>query len=336
MKRRSVGILKTLLKRSILVIVALISGEIFTRYYLGLGSPPLSVTHPTIEYLFKPDQDLPRFGNRIRINQYGMRSENFSPKKVAGEFRVMVFGDSVVNGGSQTDQNDLATTILKQQLHSEIHKNTVVGNISAGSWGPGNWLAYAREYGLFDADVIILVVSSHDYADNPNFAPLDRDTHPTEKPTFALIEAIERYLPRYLHQIGTTENMKEGSQLSLEPSDADVLKGLGGLKEFLQFARKQSQSVLVFQHWEEGEVKDKEPKAGYYRIKEICEKVGIPTVSLGDRFRQSFVRGANPYRDNIHPNQLGQKLIAEAIMEELTGLKLVTTTPVSYTRQQIQ
>lgn len=115
-----------------------------------------------------------------------------------------------------------------------------------------------------------------------------------------------------------------------------MLKGLGDLKEFLQFAKKQSQSVLVFQHWEEGEVKDKEPKAGYYRIKEICEEVGSPTVSLGDRFRQSFVRGANPYRDNIHLNQLGQKLIAEAIMGELMVLKLVPTNPVFNAKQQVK
>jgi hypothetical protein len=46
-----------------------ISGELFCRYILGLGDPPLSITHPTIEYMFKPNQNLKRFDNHILINQ---------------------------------------------------------------------------------------------------------------------------------------------------------------------------------------------------------------------------------------------------------------------------
>jgi hypothetical protein len=316
------SVAKLLSKWVAISVAVLLAGETFARLCLGLGSPPLMVAHPQIEYLLKPDQDLVRFGNQIIVNNFGMRTESFPAKKVDGEFRVMVFGDSVVNGGSQTDHQDLATTIIRKQLFSAIHKNVIVGNISAGSWGPGNWLGYAREFGVFDADVIVLIISSHDFADNPTFAPLDKVTQPTEKPAFALLEVVERYAPRYFPLISSDKNTIETDRIPTQVKKDEILKSLGDLEKFLELAQRESQNVLVFQHWEETEVNDHEAKAGYYSIKEICKDAGVPTISLEYRFRRSFAAGANPYRDNIHPNQIGQKLIAEAIMEELLRLRL--------------
>lgn len=57
--------------------IVLIAGELFARFGLGLGNPPLSVVHPTIEYMFKPGQDLERFGHRVLVHAYGMRSPDF-------------------------------------------------------------------------------------------------------------------------------------------------------------------------------------------------------------------------------------------------------------------
>ena len=34
-------------------------------------------------------------------------------------------------------------------------------------------------------------------------------------------------------------------------------------------------------------------------------------------FRRSLTQGHDPYRDNIHPNQLGQQLIAEALADNV-------------------
>lgn len=90
------------------------------------------------------------------VNQYGMRSHAFTVSKEVNEYRVMVFGDSVLDCGNFTDHDDLATSILESKFVRAGHKNVVIGNISAGSWGPGNWLAYARKYGFFDADIVAL------------------------------------------------------------------------------------------------------------------------------------------------------------------------------------
>src|SRR5690348_14331043 len=58
------------------MILLLVVGELFARFYLGLGDPPLMQSDPEIEYLFKPDQDCRRFGKRIHYNHYSMRSED--------------------------------------------------------------------------------------------------------------------------------------------------------------------------------------------------------------------------------------------------------------------
>lgn len=302
----------------ILSLVAVIAtGEIFARYYLGLGTPPLSITHPTIEYMYKPNQDVYRFGNHFIINQYHMRTAPFSQHKQASEFRIMVFGDSVVNGGNQTDQSELATTLIQKSLSDAGYKHPIVGNISAGSWGPGNWLAYAKEYGFFDADIIILVCSSHDYADNPTYAPLNPNTHPTEKPISALIEGIQRYLPRYLPQSSPDRVTSETDHPSEAVNDAAGIIGIADLKNFLMLAKRHSQKVLVFQHWEYMEIQEHTAHVGYQRIKKACEQLNILPTSLEPYFRHAIETGLNPYRDNIHPNQVGQRLIAQAIMAHL-------------------
>lgn len=294
---------------SVLVVLFLVGAELFSRFYWGLGTPPLLMTHPTIEYLYQPNQDIQRFRNRILINQYGMRSAPFQPKKEPDELRVIVFGDSVVNGGNSTDHNALATTILQEQLNQvSQHKKVVVGNISAGSWGPGNWLAYLREYGDFDADVIALVISSHDYFDNPKFEPLDGYFYPQRRPVSAVVEGVTRYVPQVLGW---------RSPPKLDPSDTAKAKGLSDLKDFLQLAKRSGATVIVFQHLGKAEMVRKQPYLGYPRVRELCKSLNIPTVSLRPYFQQAIEQGQSPYQDDIHPSDSGHRLIAQAMLEGL-------------------
>jgi lysophospholipase L1-like esterase len=293
-------------------------GEIFARYYLGLGTPPLTVSHPTIEHLYKPNQDVYVFGNHFIVNQYGMRSEPFAIKKDNGELRILFFGDSVLNGGNLIDQTEIATSILKDKISKITNKKVIVGNISSGVWGPGNWLAYVREYGFFDADIVVLVISSHDYGDNRTFLPLNPIFFPTNQPVSALYEGIERYLPRYLPQMSDSSNVPKTGHFIVKGKEEEAAQeGLADLKRFLELAKISSASVLVFQHYEKLEIESGHTLEGHQRIKKICEQLGIIPTSLEPYFRKSIEGGVNPYRDNIHPNKVGQMLIAEAILAKI-------------------
>ncbi len=305
------------------IIITFLCGEIFARYYLGLGSPPLFIPHQKIEYMYKPNQNVYRFGNHFIINQYGMRTPPFSIKKKNNEYRIMVFGDSILNGGNLTDHADLATNILMKKLNRLDSTNIIIGNISAGSWGPGNWLAYAMEYGFFEAEVIVLVISSHDYVDTPTFHALD-ENHPTEQPVSALLEGLIRYLPRYITLAGTDNiNTTPLDQFVASANELDEKKALSDLKKFLTLAKNNSNRVIVLQHWEKAEIKQGFANAGNKKIRAICKQAGILPVSLEPYFRQSIEKNITPYRDYIHPNLTGQKLIAEAILENISNNSLL-------------
>lgn len=317
------------------LLMTFLLGEFFARGYFGLGTPPLFISHPTIEYLYQPNQDVNRFGRRFITNEYGMRSDSFARKKGGNETRIMVFGDSVVNGASQTGNDNLATTLLARELSDVSDETIVVGNISAGSWGPGNWLAYAKEYGFFDADIIVLVTSSHDSIDNPLFHSLDPITHPTKRPLSALVEGTVRYLPRYLlmnwSKIRTRNILEEQESLFKPETESDVsqglnkevVKGLSDLKIFLELAKEQAKYVVVFQFWGQAELNKKAADPGNKFIRQVTNQLGIDTISLQPYFQRSLDAGRNPYQDNYHPNDIGQHMISEAIYKTLISRPVV-------------
>ena len=117
------------------------------------------------EYIAKPNQERFRFRNAINYNSLSMRSDEINSDAVI----ILGFGDSVLNGGVLTSNEDLATTLLSKYLTKKMNKPVQFLNISAGSWGPDNCFAYLLEKGDFNAKSIYLFVSSHDAYDIMNF-----------------------------------------------------------------------------------------------------------------------------------------------------------------------
>src|ERR1041384_4426338 len=100
--------MKKKFKRSIVILLILLVGtELFARFYLGLGDPPLYIEDKEFEYIYAPDQDVMRFGNHVMTNEFSMRSKPLSPND---KIRILKIGDSIINGGAQTDQDSLAST----------------------------------------------------------------------------------------------------------------------------------------------------------------------------------------------------------------------------------
>jgi lysophospholipase L1-like esterase len=301
----------------LILLAASLSTELFCRFHLGLGDPPLSVADPEIEYLFAPNQHMHRFGNRVDYNVWSMRSDDFPPQKSqANELRVMVFGDSVINGGALTDQRDVATSILQRQLGTVLGRPVVVGNISAGSWGPPNMLAYARRFGLFEADVVVIVVSSHDYADAPTFEPTVgvNPDFPSHRPWCATWEAITRYLPRYVPMLA-----RKAPPVP-PPSQKDIDESLGALGDLIRLARQNGAKVVLAQHLTLVELPPGHLEEGHDAIAKIARDNGVEPFNIEGTGASSAL-----YRDAIHPNQAGQAFLATrllpAIREALTATK---------------
>jgi lysophospholipase L1-like esterase len=293
-----------------------ISAEALSRWVLGLGTPPLYEADAGFEYRLRPDQDLYRFGNHIVVNRWGMRSDDFGKTKVnPSELRVMVFGDSVVNGGSEVGHQALATTLLQETLQQTLARPVVVGNISAGSWGPGNWLAYAQRFGFFEADLVVLVVGSGDARDNPVFGPLSIN-QPTEQPALALQEAVLRYLPRYLPEQMTSLLIEQPPLALTSPVTTDANaqdpteRGLDDLRRFLTLASGEGRQVVVFHHPGRSETDSGQMDAGHAEIVTLVQGMGLHLVELREDYRQA----REPvYRDAVHLTVSGQRVLASVL-----------------------
>ncbi len=293
---------------SLLVIAVL--AEVYARFVLGFGDPPLWQPDPEIEYLPQPSKSYLRFGKRISYNAYSMRSREFPRKKVnPAELRVLVVGDSIINGGAHTDQQALATTLLEHRLAEALNRPVVVANISAGSWGPPNILAYLRRFGLFDADLAVIVLNSADYADAPTFEPLGTG-RPQSKPLLALQEFSDKYVPRYFRK--RLRSLRDAPPAAPEAIDAC----LSALREMIRMAREAGASVLLAQFLKRDELKA-QPEIGYHEIAGVAKELGIEPIQLGPGFTKGLRDGPDPYFNDLHPNAHGQRIIAEVLFDPI-------------------
>jgi hypothetical protein len=307
----------------VLLVVGLITVELVGRFCFGLCDPPLLRADPELEYILQPNQQALQFGNRVAVNAYSMRAPDFPQKKTnPNEFRVMVLGDSVVYGGSRVDQDDLATARLQRSLADALHKPVIVGNVSAGSWGPPNLLAYVRRFGWFDADVVVIVVSQQDYDDAMTFEPivgLD-PSFPDRKPKLALNEIATRYLPRYL----AISRQNAGGTPTAPPTTApvkleNVAASMNALRDLVHAAKATGARVIVAQHWQVPEVQGN-PYPEEAIIADVARLAGAEVVQLGPAMKQAADRGEQPYRDYIHPTADGQKVIATVLTDAILNL----------------
>lgn len=280
--------------------------EVGARYGLGLGDPPVSVADAEIDYLFAPNQDCNRFGNRIVYNNLSMRCD-FDVDENCRTSRVYVVGDSVVNGGVLTDHEKLATTLLQRERPC-----AQVCNVSAGSWGPGNYAAYFRRHPGLRGGTLIVEVNSHDlWEDDPKASKgkcVGKDVaFPDHKPWCALWDGFNRYfVPRArrwmgLGQVNTKVDVPKWGKDANDPvanwnlRELDWLLGESFCKKVLLIHRSRSET--------------RNPTAisiGEARFRTWAREKGIPCILLE-------LDADGDYRDQIHMNENGQRKLYELL-----------------------
>ena len=296
----------------IAILACFIAAELVSRFALGLGDPPLFKLDPEIEYLALPDRDYSRFGNDISYNAYSMRADQFPQMKSSSEeLRIIVIGDSVINGGSRIDQRELATELLKERLQARLKQPVVIGNISASSWGPANQLAYMRRFGLFDADLVILVTHSQDVDDEPTFDSVLGVSQPmaAHPPTLASYELIVRYGPRALEPIfGSSES-----------TDSDLPEGTGlqfttrpVMDQIAAYVLKTGTDLGILYHIRRKEL-PLPPNSAENGLKSFSSDHDLLIRTTTERYTQLKEAGKSLYQDDIHLNAEGQIALADEL-----------------------
>lgn len=293
-------------------VLALAVAEIFLRVRYGLGNPPLYVADARTGYRLAPHQNLRRRGNRIAINAYSMRGPAIAPQRAADTLRVLMVGDSIVNGGWWTDQSELLSLRVQTALDSlkpTQFQQVEVLNASANSWGPRNELGYVLRFGTFEAQVVLLVLNTDDlFAIAPHSHDLGRNPqYPTRRPPLALVEVIARrrtYTPsaelQALHDQG-------GDRVGVN------LEAIRQLKQVVEAAGGQLAIAMTPLRRElENGPRDYEQVARQ-RLTAFAQTEGLPYLDFLPRFQQTRYEAL--YFDHIHLSAEGNRWVGQVLAE---------------------
>lgn len=292
--------------------------EIGLRLGFGFGNPLVYISDPQIGYLLAPSQQTRRSGNFISINQYSMRSPEISATRSATTFRVLLLGDSIINGGWWTDQANTVSALLQQQLQSKWgdRDSTIeVLNVSANSWAPRNQLAYLQRFGSFQAQVIVLVINTDDlFATAPTSEVVGRDrNYPERRPPLAMVEVWQRYL------------VTKPSLETASPEEKDrVGANLDAIRQIQTIAQDNNAEFILLMTpllRELGSPGSRNyEREARQRLQALAQTENIPLIDFLLLFN-SLPNSKNLYHDHIHLNLAGNQQITEQIVIQIQKMQ---------------
>lgn len=306
---------------AILVVIGLLVAiEIGLRSLFGFGNPLIYIGDQQIGYLLAPNQRTRRFGNRIEINEYSMRSRPIQQTPSPATLRVLILGDSIANGGWWTDQDNTISELMMRSLASANngkYQEFEILNASANSWGPRNELAYLQRFGNFQAQAVVLLINTDDlFATAPTSLPVGRDrNYPDRKPPLALVEVWQRYLSKQklIPEIQAVQN-EPGDRVGIN------LEAISKIQALTRESNSQFLLVMTPLLREIGEPgpRDYEIKARQ-RLNEFTKAQQITYIDVLPIFNSTSNIQAL-YQDHIHLNLQGNQLVSQLIERSLGNI----------------
>ena len=291
--------------------------EVGLRSLFGFGNPLIYLGDPQIGYLLAPNQRTRRFGNRIEINQYSMRSAPIEEIPAASTLRVLIIGDSIANGGWWTDQDNTISNLITRSLQAKnisSFQDVEVLNASANSWGPRNELAYLQRFGSFKAQVLVLLINTDDlFGTAPTSLPVGRDrNYPDQKPPLALAEVWQRYIIK-------PKPIPEMKAVQKETGDI-VGINLAAISQIQEFTRQNNSEFLLLmtpllrEIGEPGprdyEIKTRQRLMDFTQAQQITYIDFLPLLNAHPEAKAL-------YQDHIHFNLQGNQFISQVIERSL-------------------
>ena len=297
-------------------LLLLAGAELFARLGLGLGDPPLVMEDPACGYRFAPNQSVQRFGNAVSYDCDSVRAgEESSRCEGKNCCRVLAIGDSVLNGGSLTSDEDTAAGLLNDLHFRSGGRELCFANLSAGSWAPPQQLGYLKAYGTLNCELAMIVISSHDAlgrieGDTPPF--------PTLKPWLALEELTLRYmLGMRRHLWATTDGWKAGAvdlPEDVEHDSEPTAVSLWCLREMVALFSQNGIPVAAVLWPTRSECLVTSWNPEMERIRGVFDESGVPSVDLLDEISALPDFASTLYRDGIHPSREGQRILSGALL----------------------
>ncbi|HYW19399.1 MAG TPA: SGNH/GDSL hydrolase family protein [Nodularia sp. (in: cyanobacteria)] len=291
--------------------------EVGLRSLFGFGNPLIYIGDPHIGYLLAPNQRTRRFGNRIEVNQYSMRSPPMEKIPAASTLRVLIIGDSIANGGWWTDQDHTISSLITRSLkllNISNYQDVEVLNASANSWGPRNELAYLQRFGNFNAQIVVLLINTDDlFGTAPTSLPVGRDrNYPDQKPPLALAEVWQRYIikPQPIPEIK-----------AVQKETGDIVEiNLEAISQIQAFTREKNSQFLLLMTPLLREIGEPGPRDYEIKIRQrLIDFTQAQQITYIDFLP---LLNAHPdakalYQDHIHFNLQGNQFISQVIERSL-------------------
>lgn len=303
----------SLLGTALVLMVIVMIGEFLARA-AGFHRPLLYEATP-YGYRVKPSQEFLYLGRRARYNAFGLRSDSVEAHPKPGVTRILCVGDSITNGGLQTDQAHTFPYLLERLLAQAGHSVEVL-NISANGWALENEEGWMRENGILGSQIVLWQVATHDM--NQRMASSQSlDTHvnfPSQPPRLALAYALRRYvLPAFRGGISVVD---PGATF-VPYSEHDIERSVKVLSRGRALVENAEAKLMV---WHIAQPAPLEPDSELARLakqKLECWAVqsGVSYLSVEKTLNEAG--GTRLFRDGLHPAPDGNRIIAETLAQFL-------------------
>ena len=281
-------------------VLLLILSEIVVQLS-GLVDTPIYIANNQIGYIPAPNQS----GKFMRLhawhfNELSMGVDSpFSPN--VNQINLLLIGDSIVAGGNPINEPDR----LGPQL--EAQSGWRVWPISAGSWALQNELTYIRMHPeiLNKIDAIVFVSNSGDFGVPSSWS--SDITHPLKHPFPGLVFLFRKY-------IVYDENYSPQVPINLKVQER-VLNF-----DIINLSNKFSGPIFFFLYPTKEQLLDSKVLST-----ELYSKISVINVETAKnitifKIADSLQWDSKLYRDGIHPNALGDKVLAVIIRDSICGI----------------
>jgi lysophospholipase L1-like esterase len=265
-------------------------------------------------YRVKPLQEIHRFGNRYFSNEFGLRSEPIAQWPARGMVRILCLGDSITNGGAVTDQAETYPYLLQRKLRAN-QANVEVLNASAPGWAVANAAGWLRFNGTFGAQVVLLTVGTADLFQAEESAAIvgRHPSFPSVSPALAVEELLRRYaMPRLARISSADPGTGEPSGATLASRQAEI-----HALRIAEHLRRLGVIPLVLYVERPVQTEAPDPHLTHARSSffEAMTRHNIAFRSTRDAIERAG--GAALFRDGLHPNAAGNRILAQVAAELL-------------------
>jgi hypothetical protein len=134
----------------------------------------------------------------------------------------------------------------------------------------------------------------------------------------SILNKKSQFLPKYLPLIYNNETHPVQASLTKQTA---IDSSLQALRKMILNAKTTGAKVMLLLHLTKKELESGLPNEGHSAIREALENLQIPIYQDQKLFHRSINKGQNPYRDNIHPNVLGQQILSSIMIKMIQNVR---------------